>query len=203
MALYACVAEKGWIEPGELEKYFENGSRLRGLSEADIPGVEVTSGSLGHGLSVGVGLALAAKRLGTGQMCYAIIGDGEANEGAIWEAIMFAAHSQLDNLVIIVDQNGFQAMGKTSDVMDMREMAGRLAAFDCEAAEVDGHDEAALHSTLQSLVSSKNGRPKCLVARTVKGKGVTFMEHENSWHYTRLDATTYAAALRDLERFSV
>jgi transketolase len=198
MAQYACLREKGWIESGELADYFKNGTRLRGLSEVHIPGVEVTSGSLGHGLSVGVGLALGAKRKGTDQMCYAIVGDGEANEGSIWEAVLFAAQFRLDNLVLIIDKNGFQAMGATADVMDLADMGSKLKAFGFDVVAVDGHDEDALHKVLLDLGALASGRPKAIVAHTVKGKGVSFMEGINLWHYTRLNAETYAAASHEL-----
>ena len=199
MALYACLGEKGWLDPAEFENYFKNGTRLHGLSEVGVPGVEVTSGSLGHGLSVAVGLALAAKRLGTNQMCYAVVGDGEANEGSIWEAILSAAQFKLDNLVVIFDQNGFQAMGPTSDIMGLGDLAAKLKAFGFDAIDVDGHDEAALHRAFSTYEAEKNGRPKGIVAKTVKGRGVSFMENDNIWHYTRLTDETYAAACQELE----
>ena len=198
MAQYACLLEMGWIRGDELTRYFADGTRLRGLAEADIPGVEVTAGSLGHGLSVGVGLALAAKRRRTEQMCYAIVGDGEANEGSIWEAIMFAAQFKLDNLIIVVDKNDFQAMGRTKDVLSPGDLTRKFEAFGFDAISVDGHDRSALHDAFSALRTRKDERPKAVVAQTVKGRGVSFMEHENLWHYTRLDARTYAAAMAEL-----
>ena len=198
MAQYACLLEMGWIGPDELANYFKNGTRLHGLSEVGIPGVEVTSGSLGHGLSVGAGLALAAKRRNTGQMCYALVGDGEANEGTIWEALQFAAQLKLDNFIVIIDKNDFQAMGRTADILASGDLVAKFEAFGFEAAYVDGHDDAALHATLSTFDARKNGRPKGIVAQTVKGKGVSFMENDNVWHYTRLDPETYAAASREL-----
>jgi len=200
MAQYACLHELGWISAAELDAYFSDGSRLKGLSDAHVAGLEVTSGSLGHGLSVGVGLALAAQRRGTGQRCFAIVGDGEINEGSVWEALLFAAHFELSNLVVIVDENGFQAMGSTREVMQLGSIAEKLAAFGLETREVDGHDEAALDAALRELTNLPGNRPRALVARTVKGKGVSFMEHDNRWHYTRLSAETYAAALAELEQ---
>lgn len=199
MAQYACLYEKGWLRKDALENYYADGTALKGLSDAHVPGCEVTAGSLGHGLPVGVGLALAAKLSGTDQMCYAIVGDGEMNEGTMWEALLFAAHRQLDNLVVIVDQNGFQAMGTTAEVMKLGSLHDKFAAFGFDVLDVDGHDETALDGALNDLRARRDGRPKAIVAHTVKGKGVSFMEHQNMWHYTRLNADTYAAAMAELE----
>jgi transketolase len=200
MAQYACLKELGWIGNGDLQNYFGDGTRLKGLSDAHVPGLEVTSGSLGHGLSVGVGLALAAQRRGTDQRTFAIVGDGELNEGAIWEALLFAAHFELSNLMVIVDENGFQAMGSTREVMRLGCVAEKLGAFGFDTREVDGHDEAALNDSIADLIHSTNRRPKAIVAQTIKGKGVSFMERDNRWHYTRLTAETYSAALAELDR---
>jgi transketolase len=199
MALYACLYELGWLSEADINNYFRDGSRLKGLSDAHIPGVEVSSGSLGHGLSVGVGLALAAQRRATGQRCFAIVGDGELNEGSIWEAILFAAHFQLSNLIVIVDENGYQAMGRTTEVMQLGHIAEKFTAFGLETQEVDGHDPVALDHCLTELLQSRRYCPKALIARTVKGKGVSFMEGENRWHYTRLNGQTYAAALAEIQ----
>jgi transketolase len=200
MAQYACMHEKGWLPKSALENYYSDGSTLKGLSDAHVPGCEVTSGSLGHGLSVGVGMALAAQLAASGQYCYAVLGDGEMNEGAIWEAMLFAAHRQLDNLVVIVDANGFQAMGRTSEVMGLGSLADKFAAFGFETVELDGHDETALDGALGMLKASHDGRPKAIIAHTVKGKGVSFMENQNLWHYTRLDGATFGAAMAELEQ---
>lgn len=198
MAQYACLYELGWLTDRDLDRYFGDGTRLKGLSDAHVPGLEVSSGSLGHGLSVGVGLALAAKRKETGQRCFAIVGDGEINEGSIWEALLFAAHWQLDNLTVIVDANGFQAMGSTTEVMGLGSIAAKLSAFGLETREVNGHDEAALDAALTELTTLPGSRPRALVAHTVKGQGVSFMANDNRWHYTRLDPSTYEGALAEL-----
>lgn len=199
MAQYACLHELGWLTDADLQAYFSDGSRLKGLADAHVPGVEVSAGSLGHGLSVGVGLALAATRRRTGQRVFAVVGDGEANEGAIWEALMFAAHAQLDNLIVIIDANGFQAMGTTADVMNMGSLAAKLAAFGFESREVDGHDESALCASLDELLMLDDSKPKAIIARTVKGRGISFMENDNRWHYSRLNLETYAAAVGELD----
>jgi transketolase len=144
-------------------------------------------------------LALAAKLNRTDQACYALVGDGELNEGAIWEAILFAAQFKLDNLLVIVDKNDFQAMGSTDEVMGLGDIEAKFAAFGFDAVTVDGHDEAAIDAACTSLRSRRDGRPKAMVARTVKGKGVSFMEHNNIWHYTRLTPATYQDALAELK----
>lgn len=199
MAQYACMYEKGWLAAADIDGYFSDASRLKGLSDAHVPGCEVTSGSLGHGLPVGVGLALGAKLAQTDQRTYCIVGDGEMNEGTMWEALLLAAHRKLDNLVVIVDENGFQAMGRTAEVMDLGRLDAKFAAFGFDTEVVDGHDEQALHASLTRLESRLDGRPKAIVARTVKGRGVSFMEHDNIWHYTRLTPETYEQAVRELD----
>lgn len=200
MAQYACMYELGWLQREDIDHYFGDGTRLKGLADAHVPGIEATSGSLGHGLSVGVGLALAAKRKETGQRCYAVVGDGEMNEGPIWEALLFAAHFRLDNLTVIVDENRLQAMGSTAEIMQLGDLEAKFSAFGFEARTADGHDQAALDAAFDELRTAGNGRPKAVVARTVKGKGVSFMENNNVWHYTRLDEATYRAALHELEQ---
>jgi transketolase len=200
MAQYACLRELGWITDSQIQSYFADGTSLKGLSDAHVPGLEVSSGSLGHGLSVGVGLALGAKRRGTGQRAFAIIGDGEMNEGSIWEALLFAAHFELANLLVIVDANGYQAMGPTDEVIRLGSIAGKLSAFGFEAREVDGHDLPALNRTIAELLASRTAGPKAVVARTVKGNGVSFMEGENRWHYTRLTQDTYSQAMAELSQ---
>jgi transketolase len=198
MAQYACLREHGVLSDQDIAAYFHDGSRLKGLADAHIPGVEATCGSLGHGLSVAAGLALGAKRNGTDQKVYVVVGDGELNEGAIWEAVLFASHFHLDNLVVIIDKNGFQAMGSTDEVISLGNVEEKFRAFGCEAVTVDGHDEQALDATYARVNRGANGRPKAIVCVTVKGKGVSFMENNNIWHYTRLTADTHGAAVREL-----
>lgn len=198
MAQYACMHEKGWISEQQLRGYFSDGSKLKGLSDSRVPGLEVTSGSLGHGFSVGVGLALAAHRIGGGQKVYALVGDGELNEGAIWEGALFAAHHTLGNFMVIVDENGYQAMGATQDVLNLGSIESKFASFGFEAMSVDGHDEAQIEAAIRRLWASERRSPKALVAKTIKGKGVPFMENDNRWHYTRLSSDTHARAIEAL-----
>lgn len=199
MAQYACMRELGWIGDKEVNGYFSDGSNLKGLSDSRVPGLEVTSGSLGHGFSVGVGLALGAKLNVTDQKVFVLVGDGELNEGPIWEGAMFAAHSRLDNLFVVIDENGFQAMGPTSEIIGLGSISAKFASFGFDVIEVDGHDQVAIEDSLSRLCKSTSGKPKALVAKTVKGKGVRFMENDNSWHYTRLSPASYALAVTSLQ----
>lgn len=195
MAQYACMHELGWLNDSHIMGYFADGSELKGLSDSRIAGLEVTSGSLGHGFSVGVGIAMGLRRKGTDQKVYAIVGDGELNEGPIWEGALVAAHHRMDNLMLIVDKNGFQAMGTTDDVLKLGDLSAKFNSFGFETLEVDGHDEAAVDTAIRQLWTTGGGKPKALIAYTVKGKGVPFMESDNRWHYTRLNAQTYAEAI--------
>lgn len=200
MAQYACMKELGWLDDSSIENYFAEGSELKGLSECNIPGLEVSSGSLGHGLSIGVGLALAAKKKKEDRKVFCIAGDGEMNEGSMWEGILFASHYKLDNFILIIDENKYQAMGTTKEVMDMGSFKAKLEAFGFTTLEVDGHDEIDLLEKFNELISIPDGKPKALVASTIKGKGVSFMEKNNAWHYTRLDAETYLKAVNELKK---
>lgn len=200
MAQYACMVELGWLDREKHVKgYFKNGSDLKGLSDSRVKGLEVTSGSLGHGFSVAVGIALGLKKKNSSRKVYAIVGDGEINEGPIWEGMLFAAHHKLDNLMLIVDKNGFQAMGKTDEVMTLGDLGAKLKSFDFSTLEIDGHSEAAVDSTIRSLWADGTSLPKAIVANTVKGKGVPFMEHDNRWHYTRLNQESFERAISALE----
>jgi transketolase len=202
MAQYACMKELGWLPHSDFENYFADESHLKGLSDSRIPGLEVTSGSLGHGFSIGVGLALAAKLKKTDQKVFAVVGDGEINEGPIWEGALFAAHHQLNNFMVIVDENGFQAMGPTKEILDLASIEKKFESFGFDANSIDGHDELALNTAKQTLVVRNSAQPKALIAKTIKGKGVPFMENNNFWHYTRLNASNHEDAVLALKKVS-
>lgn len=202
MAQYACMKELGWLPDTDFENYFAEESNLKGLSDSRIPGLEVTSGSLGHGFSVGVGLALAAKLKKADQKVFAIVGDGEINEGPIWEGALFAAHHQLNNFMVIVDENGFQAMGPTKEILNLASIEKKFQSFGFDATSVDGHDELALDTAIQTLIDRSPDQPKALIAKTIKGKGVPFMENNNLWHYTRLNSSSYENAILALKKDS-
>jgi transketolase len=198
MAQYACMLEKNWLEQSDLDSYFSDGSKLTGLADSRISGIESTTGSLGHGASVAVGLALGAKIRGTDQRTFAIVGDGEINEGPIWEAALFASQHKLHNFTLIVDENGLQAMGQTSEILNLGSIATKFESFGFEARSVDGHNIDEITSALDHLLASAINRPKVLVCKTVKGKGVSFMESNNAWHYTRLTPDLFKDAMHEI-----
>lgn len=200
MAQYACMRELGWLDDSDFLSYFSNGSSLTGLSDSRTTGVEVTSGSLGHGLSVGVGLALGSKLRNTRQKTYVLVGDGEINEGPIWEGMLFASHHKLSNFMVIVDENGFQAMGSTKNIIDLGSIRSKFKSFDFEVEVVDGHSKLDIDNAIVKLWGSNEKKPKALIAKTIKGKGVSFMENDNSWHYSRLNQESYQRAISLLDR---
>jgi transketolase len=200
MAQYACLEQLGFLEAAAFDGYFSDGSALHGLCEAVVPGCEVSSGSMGHGFAIAAGIAYGLRYRGqSAQRVYCVVGDGEMNEGPMWEAALFAAHHRLNQLVVIVDANGLQAMGKTSDIIDLEPLVDKFCSFGFETAECDGHNIGSLQSILEGWTRSADGKPKALIARTIKGKGVSFMEGRNEWHYLRLKPEQTVAALAELE----
>jgi transketolase len=152
------------------------------VSHKGVPGVELSTGSLGHGLSVGTGMALSARLDGAPFRVFVVLSDGECDEGSNWEAILFAAHHGLDNLVVVVDYNKIQSLAPVRETVALEPFADKWKAFGWAVVEVDGHDHAALHATLSNLPATR-GQPTCVIAHTIKGKGVSFMEHSVLWHY--------------------
>ena len=199
MAQYACMKELGWLDEKTLSNYFADGTDLKGLSDSRVQGLEVTSGSLGHGLSVGVGIAFGHHLKKVNQKTFVIVGDGELNEGACWEAIQFAGHHQLQNLMIVVDKNNFQAMDATSEIINQENLRIQIESFNFNVVDLDGHDEQALDQAIQDLFELRNNRPSCIIANTVKGKGISFMENKNEWHYRSLNQSLYDSAISELE----
>lgn len=196
-ALYAVLAETGRIDPAELDGYAQPGSRLFGHPPKDLPGVEFATGSLGHGLGLATGLALAERLHGGPGRVFALLGDGELQEGSVWEAVMYAAHARLENLVMVVDRNGRQITGETEDCVALEPLPERFAAFGWCVRDVDGHDIDALTG---ALTTPGDGRPVAVVARTVKGRGVPFLEGKTSSHYVTLKPQLVQRALAALER---
>jgi transketolase len=192
LALYAVLADRGFFDPDELLRQCRDGALLGGHPEAHIPGVEASTGALGHGLAIGAGLALAG-RLGAGtHRVVVVMGDGELNEGSVWEAAMLAAKHRLDNLVAIVDRNGLQSYGPADGVLPMEPLDEKWRAFGFAVRTCDGHDVAELRHVLGDL-PFEAGRPSVLIANTVKGKGIDFAEHDPAWHHK----ASFAAAKGD------
>jgi transketolase len=180
--LYAALALRGYWPPGTLETYAQPGGQLAEHPSPGLPGIEIASGSLGHGLNLGLGMALAGRVQGRTYKVCAVLSDGECNEGSVWEAALFAPIHRLDNVIAIVDYNKWQATGRSNEVMALNPLRDKWAAFGWHALEIDGHNIAALLEEFQALPRVA-GKPTVLVAHTIKGKGVSFMEDDNNWHY--------------------
>jgi transketolase len=202
LALYAALAATGRLSRDKLATYCGDGSMLGAHPEHALPGVDFSTGSLGQGLSIATGAALAARIQRTRRRVFALLSDAETNEGSVWEAAMFAAHHRLSNLIAIVDVNGQQALGYTADVLDPGPLAQRFAAFGWDVYDVDGHDPDGLAQTIAGL-DTAHGRPHVLLADTTFGKGVSFMESQIEWHYLPLDDEHYAQAMTELDAATV
>ena len=199
-ALYSTLANRGYFPVEELTTLRKLGSRLQGHPcMQETPGVDMSSGSLGQGVSAACGMALSAKLTGKDYRVYALCGDGEIQEGQIWEAAMFAGHRKLDNLVVIVDNNGLQIDGKIEDVCSPYPIADKFKAFNFNVIEIDGHDFKQIDEAFKAARNTK-GMPTAIIAKTTKGKGVSFMENQASWHGTAPNDEQYAVAMEDLER---
>ena len=196
MALYTAMVEAGLLDRELLQTYQKDGSKLSDLAVADPElGVECSGGSLGINLSMGAGMALLAKKKGYAYHTYVVVGDGELDEGSVWETIMFASHRKLDNLTMIVDANGLQSDGCTKDILSWEHLPQRLAAFGWEVTEVDGHDCAVLLSIWDKPYAEQ--MPRAIIAHTVKGKGISFMEGDHTWHDRALTREYLARARQE------
>lgn len=181
--IYAALAEKGFFPQEWLQTYYRDNGKLSGHISHYVPGVEFSTGSLGHALPVAVGMALAARHANKSHRIFVLVGEGDCNEGSTWEAIMYAAQQKLDNLIVIVDYNRVQSLGKMEEILELEPFAGKLEAFGWAVAGCDGHDCLDLEQTLRRL-PIQPGKPSWILARTIKGKGVDFMENTVSCHYT-------------------
>lgn len=197
-SVYATLAERGFFPVEKLLTHYQDGSDLSGhVSHKGIPGVELSTGSLGHGLGVGVGMAKAAKMDGAPWRTFVMMSDGECDEGSNWEAVLFAAHHKLDNLVAVIDYNKIQSLAPIAETLALEPFADKWKAFGWEVKEVDGHNYAALERVF-SDISPPSGKPCVVIAHTVKGKGVSFMEHSVLWHYRSAKGDEYEAARKEL-----
>lgn len=197
-ALYAALAECGFFPVAELDRYYQDGSVYSGhVSHKGIPGVEVSTGSLGHGVGMACGMALAGHSSERPFRVFALAGDGECDEGIVWEAALAAGHCHLDNFTLIVDRNGMQAMGPSETVMALEPLGEKWRSFGWEVLDVaDGHDHQQLR---RAFAAPSHGRPRCILAHTVKGKGISFMENELLWHYRDPQGEFYDRAVAELE----
>lgn len=198
LALYAALYQAGFIKEKDMLTFKKNESYLSGHPSMNVSlGIEFSSGSLGQGLSLGVGCALALKRkLNETSKVYVILGDGECDEGSIWEAAAAASHYNLSHLVAIIDKNGLQYDGSTDDILSMGDLSQKWESFGWECIDVDGHDMSALYQVLSSPVSNK---PLAVIAHTIKGKGISYMENNPIWHHARFTQEQYDKAMLELE----
>jgi transketolase len=198
-AVYATLAEVGYFPAEMLSQHYQDGSVLSGhVSHKGIPGVELSTGSLGHGLGVGTGMAKALKLSASASKVFVLMSDGECDEGTIWEAALFAQHHRLDNLVAIIDYNKIQSLAPVAETLALEPFRQKWESFNWSVVEVDGHDHAALAGALQRLPAIA-GRPTVVIAHTVKGKGVSFMENTVLWHYRTARGDEFDRALAELE----
>ena len=198
-AVYAVLAEKGFFNINMLKKHCANGSFLSGhISHKNVPGVEFSTGSLGHGLSVACGMAKYAKLEKKNHRVFTLLSDGECDEGSNWESILFASHHKLDNLVVIIDYNKLQSIESVSNTLELEPFSEKWIAFGWEVHNVNGHNHSELKKVLKK--SNKKMKPKCIIAHTVKGKGVSFMENNNLWHYRSPQGDEYQMAKKELKK---
>jgi len=199
--IYAVLAECGYFPVSELETHCQNGSRLSGhVSHKGVPGVEASTGSLGQGLPMAMGMAMAAKLNKQPHRVYCIIGDGECDEGAVWETALIANQYQLDNFIVTVDFNKIQSLTSVEKTIKLEPLDQKWASFGWHVIRIDGHDHAALHKAYdEAKAAAGKGKPIVVIADTVKGKGVDFMENDVLWHYRTARGEEYDAALKELE----
>lgn len=200
-AVYAALAERGFFPVEELKTHYANGSRLSGhVSHHGVPGIDFSTGSLGHGLAVAAGMALGAKLDGAPWWTYAVLGDGECDEGAVWEAALQAAQFGLDGLIAVIDHNRMQSLDFCENTLRLEPLADKWRDFGWETQTIDGHNVDALRAAFERAQAARgSGKPQMIVAVTTKGKGVSFMENDILWHYRTPQGEEYEAALKELE----
>ena len=194
-SMYYFLSEKGVIEKDDLKDFCKEGSKYIGLAEPNVRGIEAAGGSMGFGLPFGVGFAIAKKIKKEKGRVFVLMSDGEMDIGTTWESALIGSHHKLDNLTVIVDLNNFQAMGKTDDILKTKPLKEKWQSFGWDAKEIDGHNFSEIK---EALIEEKNGKPKIVIARTTKGKGVSFMENENIYHYKPPSDDEYQKALKEI-----
>ena len=198
--VYAVLAELGFFEKDKLFSHCQNGSILSGhVSHKNVPGVEFSTGSLGHGLPVANGIALAAKYMFSDYRTFVLMSDGECDEGSNWEGALFAAHHKLDNLFTIIDYNKLQSIKSTQETLGLEPFAEKWESFGWEVAVINGHSHEEIHNSLNKK-NTCNGKPTCIIANTIKGYGVSFMENEVLWHYRSPQGAEYTSAINELNK---
>ena len=199
-SLYACLHELGEISDETLKTFYQNGTTLPAHPAPNkIKGIPFATGSLGHGLPIAIGIAQANKILQNNEFTYVLMSDGETNEGTTWEGAHYAVAKRLDNLIVMIDKNGLQGFGNTKEVLGVSADKNKWEAMGFEVIEVDGHNVAQIHHQIELFKAFKNGIPKLLIANTVKGKGVSYMENKLEWHYLPMKLENYEIAMNDIK----
>ena len=194
--LYVALAKNNFFDEKLLETYYQNGSILGGhISHKGVPGVELSTGSLGHALSVGCGIALELKKKGKKNNVYVLLSDGEIDEGSNWEAFLFAGHHNLNNLTAIIDYNKIQSIGSTFETLDLEPIERKIESFRWKTDSIDGHNL----DEIENILTKESSQPRCVIANTIKGKGVSFMENSVLWHYRSPQDEEFDAALQELK----
>lgn len=197
-AIYAVLAHRGYFPEEWLDRYAKDGAELGGHATSGVPGIQFSTGSLGHGLPFGLGLAMGRKLSGQSGNVYVVMSDGELNEGTTWESALLAAHHNLDNLIVLVDRNGLQSLTSTESTLALNPLPEKFESFGWAVASVDGHNHEEIRDKI--MESPRLGKPKVLICQTTKGKGISFMENKVVWHYRSPDDDNLAAALAEIER---
>jgi len=195
--MYGVLAEKGFFPKEWMKKYYQDGGMLAGHVTHYVPGIEVSTGALGHGLPIGIGFAIDFRKRKAKNRVFVLLSDGECNEGSNWEAFLFAPHNKLDNLTIVIDYNKIQALGHCSEVLNMEPFAEKMRNFHWAVMEIDGHDFKDIEKAFAKL-PLEEGKPTCIIAHTVKGKGVSYMEDQVAWHYNKVTDELLEQAFKEL-----
>ncbi|MCL4374594.1 transketolase [Patescibacteria group bacterium] len=197
-ALYATLAERGFFSPALLKRYMKNGSPIAGHVTLDsLPGIEATTGSLGHGLSLGTGIALSLKNDNKNSKVYVLVGDGEMEEGSVWEAVMFGGHNKINRLILIIDNNDLQIIGKSTAIMHSHPFEEKLESFGWKTVSINGHN---INEIIDACKQTGREKPLAIIAKTIKGKGISFMENKLEWHGKSLTRDDYEKAIGELNK---